>query len=177
MKTSAFLTLLLLPILAAPAARAQQTASTNLEDIKTYVPISDRLATSAQPTDEQFAAIRQAGFDLMINLAPAHPMHENEGFLVTSTGMSYLQIPVDFKNPQLGDLELFFRVMEANADRKIWVHCFANMRVSSFVYLYRVIHEGVSEEEAQEALHEVWEPDGAWPGFIERALDHYGKAR
>lgn len=171
MKTSLILACLLL---FAAAAQAQPVV---VDSIRAYVPISDRLATSGQPTAEQFQAIRDAGFDMVINLAPPSDMHANEGFQVTSTGMSYLQIPVDFKNPQLSELDLFSRVMEANPDRKIWVHCFANMRVAVFVYLYRTLNTDASEEEALAALHKVWEPEGAWPGFIETARKHYNGTR
>ena len=46
------------------------------------------------------------------------------------------------------DLELFFDVMDANEDRDVYVHCFANMRVSVFVYLYRTLRKGVPDAEA-----------------------------
>jgi hypothetical protein len=49
------------------------------------------------------------------------------------------------------------------------------MRVSSFIYLYRVIHEGVSPEEADKALKQVWEPNEDWTRFIEKAMKEYGK--
>jgi hypothetical protein len=46
------------------------------------------------------------------------------------------------------------------------VHCAANKRVSAFVYLYRVLHEGVPEEEARKDLHAIWQPDEVWSRFI-----------
>ena len=67
---------------------------------------------------------------------------------MTQAGMTYIQIPVDWQDPSLRDLELFFDVMEANEDRNVYVHCFANMRVSVFVYLYRTLRQGMSEDEA-----------------------------
>ena len=46
-----------------------------IEAIFNYVKINDQLSTSGQPTAEQFAAIRDAGFDSVINLLPSG--HEN----------------------------------------------------------------------------------------------------
>lgn len=157
-------------------ARAGENAVSTLDSIRAFVRISDRVGTSGQPTEEQITVIKDGGYEMVINLAPAsEKMNVREGFLVTSTGMTYVQIPVDFKAPQLRDLEFFFAVMNANRDRKIFVHCFANMRVSSFMYLYRVIQEGVPPDVAKAALNQVWEPNGAWPAFIDAALAKYGK--
>ena len=40
-----------------------------LEHIRNFLRIDDRLATSGMPQPEDFAALRQAGFDIVINLA------------------------------------------------------------------------------------------------------------
>ena len=117
-----------------------------LEDIRAYLRISDQLATSGQIEYQQIPAIKDAGFDVVVNLAPARKERNGEeGFLVTEQGMTYIQIPVDWENPSLRDLDLFFDVMNANQDRKVYVHCFANMRVSAFVYLYRTLELGLPE--------------------------------
>ena len=116
-----------------------------------------------------------AGFDVVVNLAPARwERNFEEGFRVTQAGMTYIQIPVDWQDPSLRDLELFFDVMEANEDRNVYVHCFANMRVSVFVYLYRTLRKGMSEEEAWQDVLKVWDPDNnpstpQWPRFIAAA--------
>ena len=70
----------------------------------------------------------------------------------------------------MSDVEMFFDVMRANEDRKVFVHCFANMRASAFVYLYRTLVGGVPEAEALATMHEVWDPDGTrqWADLIMR---------
>ena len=40
-----------------------------LEDIFNYLQISDLIATSGQPTESQIAAIKEAGYQVLINLA------------------------------------------------------------------------------------------------------------
>ena len=165
----------------------EETAETgatpqSLEDAHNFVRISDRLSTSGQITNEEIVAAKDAGFEVVVNLAPARrERNHEEGFRVTESGMTYVQIPVDWREPALRDLELFFDVMDANRDRKVYVHCFANMRVSVFVFLYRTIREGVPEAEAWEEVLKVWDPGAdpetaQWPRFIERAQREYSAA-
>ena len=40
-----------------------------IASIYNYVPINDHIASSGQPTREQFEFIKQAGFEVVINLA------------------------------------------------------------------------------------------------------------
>ena len=81
-----------------------------------------------------------------------------EGFHVAREGLTYVHIPVVWTDPRTEDVRKFFDSMQAHRDRKVFVHCFANMRASVFVYLYRALVEGVPEEEARATLHEVWDP-------------------
>jgi hypothetical protein len=70
---------------------------------------------------------------------------------------------------------MFFDVMEANEGRKLFVHCFANMRASAFVYMYRTLVEGVSDEDALGAMSEVWDPVEVrqWGDLMERARTEF----
>lgn len=143
-----------------------------LEDIQAYLEISETLSTSGQVGYDEIGSIKEAGFEVVVNLAPAdEERNSREGFLVTQQGMSYIHIPVSWENPSQRDLRLFFDVMEANEDRKVFVHCFANMRVSAFVYLYRTLQMGTSEEDALTDLHEIWDPHELeqWSAFIKTA--------
>ena len=57
--------------------------------------------------------------------------------------------------------------MEVFADRKVFVHCAANMRVSAFMYLYRVRKDPGCESQAMADMHQIWRPEGVWKDFIE----------
>lgn len=169
--------LVVLFIALTPMAYVQaQSNKPMLEDIQAYVEISDDLSTSGQIGYDQIDMLKDAGFEVVINLAVADVARNGlEGFMVTQAGMSYIHIPVSWKNPSQRDLKLFFDVMEANKDRKIYVHCFANMRVSAFVYLYRTLHLDVSEEEAKEDLAKIWDPYSLdqWANFIDTAQKNH----
>lgn len=161
----------------APAAFAQAGVEAQLEEITSYTRISESLASSGQVGYDQVRAIKEAGFEVVVNLAPANDAANGlEGFLVVEQGMSYVHIPVSWQEPSMRDLEFFFTVMEANKGRKVFVHCFANMRASAFVYLYRTLHEGVSKEQAREDMAKIWDPMGQaqWAHLIESAEERYG---
>ena len=60
--------------------------------------------------------------------------------------------------------------MEAFGDRPIFVHCAANLRVSAFVFLYRVLCQCVARAEAERVLHAIWQPDEVGNRFIQDQL-------
>jgi protein tyrosine phosphatase (PTP) superfamily phosphohydrolase (DUF442 family) len=150
-------------------------STNNLAEIYNFLQISDRIATSGQPTAEQFAVIKEAGYQLIVNLALLNSSNAlaNEQEIVESQGMQYIHIPVIWENPTLEDVTHFFNVMEANADKQIFVHCAANMRVSAFIYLYRRLHQGLNDEAAKQDLQQIWVPNEVWNNFIQEAVLNY----
>ena len=144
----------------------------NLESVRGYLRLDDRLSTSGMPEPEHFASMRAEGFEAVINLALPTSDHalSNEGELVSAQGMTYVHIPVKFDAPQPEDFERFDRVMKVFDGRPVFVHCAANMRVSAFVFLHRLRRGSVSRAEAEQDLRKVWEPDGVWREFINRTL-------
>jgi protein tyrosine phosphatase (PTP) superfamily phosphohydrolase (DUF442 family) len=144
--------------------------------ILNFLAISDTLGTAGQPAREQFADIAAAGYEVVINLAMPDSTGAlaDEAGLVAAHGMAYVHIPVVWERPTLADLARFFDEMEARRGARVFVHCALNMRVSCFVYLYRVIRLGVPPEEAARAMARIWQPDAVWRAFIDRSLAHYG---
>jgi protein tyrosine phosphatase (PTP) superfamily phosphohydrolase (DUF442 family) len=147
-------------------------ASSQLSDIYNFLQISDDLGTAGQPTAEQLAAVKDAGYEVVINLATGTTRRDlpNEAEVVTGHGMDYIHIPVVWDEPTAADLERFFEAMDANQDKKRFVHCIANMRVSAFVFLYRVLRQEVPVDEAHTMLSRLWEPNEVWQRFIDDAL-------
>jgi uncharacterized protein (TIGR01244 family) len=144
-----------------------------LNHIRNFLRIDDRLATSGMPQPDDFAALRQAGFDVVINLAlpTSDSALPNEGELVSAQGMTYVHIPVQFDAPQPADFDRFTRLLDACAGQKVFVHCAANMRVSAFLGLYRTLCQGWPEAQAFALMHEIWQPDPVWSKFIASQLD------
>lgn len=145
-----------------------QVGARRLTDIYNYVPIAPTLATSGQPTEKQFALIRDAGFTTVVNLAPhsAENALRDEPAVLASLGLRYVHLPVDFKNPTDADFVRFAETLRDARDEKVWVHCAANMRVSAFIYRYRCAVQGENPQAAVADLEKVWKPTGVWKTFI-----------
>ena len=143
-----------------------------LSGIYNFQAVSDNLGTAGQPTAKQFEAVKEAGYEVVINLALGTTPRDlpNEGPLLAENGIDYIHIPVDFERPTKEDLNQFFDAMDQHQDKKCFVHCIANARVSAFVLLYRVLRQGVSLEEAKATMNQIWQPNPTWQTFIDDTL-------
>ena len=148
-----------------------------MNHIRNFLRIDDRLATSGMPQPDDFAALRQAGFEVVINLALSTSDNAlpNEGELVSAQGMTYVHIPVKFAAPQPADFDRFTRVLDACEGQRVFVHCAANRRVSAFVFLPRLRHD-TDRATAESDLAKIWQPDGVWQEFVDARLRELGQA-
>jgi uncharacterized protein (TIGR01244 family) len=163
----------LVPILAKKAPKAEGSVSlTALDQIYNYLSLSDALATAGQPSEDQIVEIAQQGFDVIINLGLTKTDYalEDEANLVKSLGLTYIHIPVLWEYPTRDDLETFFAVIATHQDKRVFVHCAANMRVSVFVALYRALRLGWSWEKALQDVERIWTPNRVWQEFIDEIL-------
>ncbi|MEO0012713.1 MAG: hypothetical protein RLZZ535_1102 [Cyanobacteriota bacterium] len=142
-----------------------------IETIRDYYQINNHLATSGQPTPQEFASIAQDGYQAIINLATSRSTNAlaNEGIIVTDLEIVYVQIPVIWDNPKLEDVETFFKIMQSFDGQKVWVHCAKNMRVSCFIYFWQKYILHLSEEQARYPMNQIWQPTGVWQTLIEQA--------
>ncbi len=145
----------------------------SVSEIYNYREAAPDLATSGQPREDQLAAIANAGYDVVINLAlhndPRYSLND-EASSVQKLGLEYIHIPVQFAAPTESDLVKFFAAMDRHKHHRVWVHCAANMRVTAFLGLYRRLREGWPEERAFALLREIWQPDKVWSEFIASQL-------
>ena len=149
-----------------------------MNDIYNYLYYHEKLTSSGMPTVEQMKPVAEAGVELVINLAP-HDVPDaipNEAELVSSLGMEYINIPVNWNTPTREGLHVFMDAMDANKDRKIHVHCEANFRASAFITLYRILRLGWDIEEAFAVMHSIWDEDvyPVWKMFIVDAINRSG---
>jgi protein tyrosine phosphatase (PTP) superfamily phosphohydrolase (DUF442 family) len=61
--------------------------------IRNFLRLDEKLATSGMPAPDNFAALRQEGFEVVINLAlpTSDNALPNEGELVSAQGMTYCE--------------------------------------------------------------------------------------
>ena len=111
-----------------------------MKKILNYIKINKQISTAGQPTKEQFKIIAKKGFDVVINLA----MHNKgalpkEDKIVSKNGMIYIHIPITWKYPELDRLKLFLTILEnlEKENKKVFIHCIKNHRVSVFMHVYK----------------------------------------
>ena len=145
-------------------------------NIVNYLQLTDSIATSGQPSEVELEAIAQAGFDVVVNLGLTGTDYAlaDEAGLVDKLGMRYIHIPVVWEAPTRADLDQFFKAMDSNQDKRIFVHCALNMRVSVFMALYRILRLGWRYERAIEDVYEIWMPNDVWLTFIRKCLREIG---
>jgi protein tyrosine phosphatase (PTP) superfamily phosphohydrolase (DUF442 family) len=150
-----------------------KTVGESLESIFNFLPLSEALITAGQPTEKQLLAVKEGGYQTVVNLAlgSAHNALVDERSTVESLGMQYVHIPVEFDRPTLEDFDKFCALMQENGDQPLLVHCAANFRVSSFMYLYRLIYLGWGADDAITDLRKIWIPNTVWQQFIDEILN------
>lgn len=156
------------------SSKEKTMTDARVETIINYYELAGGLVSSGQPTPDEFAAIRDAGYQLIINLVPgdAQMALANEAQVVVGLGMEYVHIPVIWNSPQVSDVEMFFDAMQRNLAKKVYVHCEVNYRASSFMYLYRRKFLGVDEKQALQDLQWIWAPNETWKKFIQEVCEH-----
>ncbi len=137
-----------------------------------FLALSPLLLTGGSPTLQDFRDLRANGCEVVINLAlPTSPdLIPDEAEQVVALGMQYVSIPVVWEAPTAQNLADFFTAIQACSERKTFVHCILNMRVSAFIYLYRILRLGWTPEKARPDLAEIWEPYEVWEEFITEML-------
>ena len=143
-----------------------ETLNESLTKIKNFHFVSKQLASSGLIPLQDYQSIKQYGFKHVINLIPGDQTEERNR--VQSLGLSYQQIEVDWHEPSLEDFEKFSKLMKSYGQDKVYIHCEANYRASTFLYLYRLIELKVPETNAKADLLAVWKPSPSWTDFIEK---------
>lgn len=145
-----------------------------MKEIYHYQYLAENLSSSGMPTVEQMKDIAQAGVQVVINLAPHDVPNAlpNEGELVRSLGMDYVNLPVIWRAPDAELLLQFMDTMDAYTGRKIHVHCEANYRASAFIMMYRINRLGWKKEDAIPVMEKMWNPEDfpVWDKFINENL-------
>ena len=137
--------------------------------------VTNNIHTSGQPTEAQLVGLRNAGYEIVINLSPPQVFGSlpREGGLVAQTGLDYVNIPVDWHNPSHEDFKIFSDIIKNSQSKRILIHCQVNKRASLFTFLYRVAYEGIEPDEAYKNVTVIWIPDAHWLKFVKETLAIY----
>ena len=150
----------------------------HIEAIREFVRISDNVFTSGQPARDQLAGLSGHGIRYVINLAlpGSDGAVADEAAILTGQGIAYFHLPVIWEKPTEQDFAVFCGLMRTIGNLPVLVHCALNMRVSAFMFLYRVIELDTPLSEARIALDSIWEPYEQWRDLIAEILARHGQA-
>ena len=143
-----------------------------MSSIYNFKQVSDLLACAGQPREGQLQSIADDGYKVVINLGLADSKYAlaDEAALVAKLGLTYHHLPIIFDDPQLSELIDFIRLMNEYSHQKTLVHCAANYRASAFTGLYLFSADILNQNEMQDFIEEIWQPDGTWQQFIDNAV-------
>jgi uncharacterized protein (TIGR01244 family) len=138
---------------AAPVAAPQ---SFEPATIRNFVRVSTDVCTGGQPRPEHFARLAADGVRAVLNLrTPGEHRADEEQTAVASAGLKYFNIPVVYSKPTFEQADEFLKVTDDPANRPIFIHCTAAIRVGAFWLIRRVVRDGWTWDRAIEDARKV----------------------
>jgi uncharacterized protein (TIGR01244 family) len=142
---------LLLTVVSLQAAPAQAPP-----DIRNFLQVTPEFCTGGQPRMEHFAKLKADGVKAVLNLRqPSEHRAEEEQQAVAAAGLKYFNIPVNYQNPSDADVDQFLKITDDPANRPMFIHCTAAIRVGAFWMIRRVLRDGMSIDAAREEAKKV----------------------
>lgn len=145
-----------------------------MNKILNIIKVNELLYTSGQPTINEFNELKDNGFEVIINLSSKSI--EKEDDIISTLGMSYFHIPVDFDEPEVYQVKLFLNILQSLGSNKVLVHCDKNYRVSAFMYVYHKYILNTPFENIDMSMFDQWTPSFKWQKIMKVSLDELKKA-
>jgi protein tyrosine phosphatase (PTP) superfamily phosphohydrolase (DUF442 family) len=149
--------LILATLLQAPAAtQAAQPPQGEVQPIRNFLQVTPEFCTGGQPRVEHYAMLKAKGVKAVLNLRqPSEHRADEEKSLVEAAGMKYFNIPVVYASPADGQVDEFLKITDDPANRPMFVHCTAAIRVGGFWLIRRVMRDGMTWDAALEEARKV----------------------
>ncbi len=141
-----------------------------MKKILNYIKVSDTISTSGQPSKKQFKKIAKEGFEVVINLAThlkCRGALEDEDKIVSKNSMIYFHIPISWEKPEIERLKFFLKLLESleAQNKKVFIHCVKNYRVSIFIYKYK--KDILKQKNVQLIAPKNYKPNLVWKRVLE----------
>lgn len=135
-------------LLAGGQAPAQAPA-TDPAPIRNFLQVTPEFCTGGQPRVEHFEELKGQGIRTVLNLrTPGEHRAADEQAAVEAAGMRYVNIPVVYQAPTAAQVDEFLRITDDPANRPMFIHCTAAIRVGAFWLIRRVVRDGMAWEAA-----------------------------
>jgi len=137
-------------------AQAQAAPAPAVPPIRNFLRVNADFCTGGQPRLEHFAQLKAEGVKTVLNLRqPGEHRADEERAAVEQAGLKYFNIPVDYRNPTDANADEFLRITDDPANRPMFIHCTAAIRVGTFWMIRRVMRDGFTVEAALEEANKV----------------------
>jgi uncharacterized protein (TIGR01244 family) len=100
---------------------------------------------------EHFAKLKADGVKAVLNLRqPSEHRADVERAAVEAAGLKYFNIPVIYTNPAAAQVDEFLKLTDDPANRPMFIHCTAAIRVGAFWAVRRALRDGMTIDAALE---------------------------
>jgi uncharacterized protein (TIGR01244 family) len=141
------------------AVHVHASRAASLQDsppIRNFLQVNKEFCTGGQPRLEHFEKLKADGVKAVLNLrTPGEHRAEEERAAVEQAGMKYFNIPVVYTAPTNEQVDEFLRVTDDPANRPMFIHCTAAIRVGAFWMIRRALRDGMSVDAALEDAKKV----------------------
>jgi uncharacterized protein (TIGR01244 family) len=166
-------------VLALLAAASVSAAAQDPPPIRNFLQVNREFCTGGQPRPEHFARLKADGVKAVLNLrTPAEHRADEEKAQVEQAGMKYYNIPVVYTAPTEAQVDEFLALTDDPANRPMFIHCTAAIRVGGFWLIRRVMRDGLSFEDALAEARRVGLANAPHlEEFARRYLARHGKGQ
>jgi len=138
------------------AALVQAAPAAEVPPIRNFLQVTPEFCTGGQPRLEHMQKLRADGVKAVLNLRqPSEHRADDERAAAEKAGLKYFNIPVEFGNPRDEQVEEFLRLTDDPANRPMFIHCTAAIRVGAFWMIRRIVRDNFTWEAALEEARRV----------------------
>ena len=107
------------------------------------------LVTGGQPTEEQLAALKRAGGEVVLDVRdPMEQRPFDEPAKAAELGLEYVNVPISPGATGDQKMERILETLRRNSDRQVFFHCGSGNRVGGAMIAHLMLDHGMEEEEA-----------------------------
>lgn len=166
----------LMPLVVAALVTGVQPTEGQVPEIRQFLQVTPEFCTGGQPRPQHFAELKNLGVKAVLNLrSPGEHRAEEERAAVEAAGLKYFNIPVSYSDPTEADVDAFLKLTDDPANRPMFIHCTAAIRVGAFWLIRRVLRDNLPWDAALEEARKVGLVNA--PHLEEFAKAYIGKHR
>jgi uncharacterized protein (TIGR01244 family) len=126
--------------------------------------VGDGVVLAGQPQASEWWLLAQHGFRTVLNIRTDPARADVQAHVLEVSGLRQVYLPMP-RQPEPADLDAFVEVVEQSRDEGLIIHCRTASRTAFLWMLYRMVHQGWSEQQARDELLHA--------GYESEQVDHF----